>query len=80
MPFKSEAQRRKFYALKERGKMTQKKIDEWESKTPKNIPERVKKKSNKSSKTGAGRMDGRFSLAGGGGSFRELSEKLKKGR
>lgn len=44
MPFKSKAQRRKFYALKARGKMTQAQIDEWESKTPKNIPERKKKK------------------------------------
>ena len=44
MPFKSKAQRRKFYAMKERGEMTQKKIDEWEEKTPKNIPERKKKK------------------------------------
>ncbi len=44
MPFKSEAQRRKFYALKERGQMTQEKIDEWEAETPENIPEHVKKK------------------------------------
>ncbi len=43
MPFKSKSQRRKFYALKKRGKMSQKKIDEWESKTPSGIPERVKK-------------------------------------
>jgi hypothetical protein len=42
-PFKSEAQRRKFYALKSKGKMDQKTIDEWESETPANIPERVKK-------------------------------------
>jgi hypothetical protein len=42
MPFKSKAQRRKFYALKSRGEMDQKTIDEWEDKTPKNIPERVK--------------------------------------
>jgi len=44
MPFKSKAQRRKFYALKAEGKMDQKTIDEWESKTPKNIPEKKKKK------------------------------------
>jgi hypothetical protein len=42
--FKSKAQRRKFYALKDRGEMTQSKIDEWEADTPKNIPERVPKK------------------------------------
>jgi len=41
MAFKSEAQRAKFYALKEQGKMSQKTIDEFEAKTPKNIPERV---------------------------------------
>jgi hypothetical protein len=43
MPFQSKAQRRKFYALKERGQMSQKKIDEWEDKTPASIPERKKK-------------------------------------
>lgn len=40
MSFESKAQRRKFYALKNEGKMTQDKIDEWEKDTPKNIPER----------------------------------------
>jgi hypothetical protein len=44
MAFKSEAQRAKFYALKEQGKVSQKTIDEFESKTPKNIPDRVKAK------------------------------------
>ena len=43
MPFKSKSQRRKFYALKSQGKMDQKTIDEWESGTPKNIPERIEK-------------------------------------
>ena len=43
MPFKSASQRRKFYALKERGQMSQATINEWESDTPKNLPERVKK-------------------------------------
>lgn len=42
MPFRSQAQRRKFYALKSEGKMTQRKIDEWDDETPKDIPERVK--------------------------------------
>jgi len=41
MPFKSKAQRRKFYALKSKGDMDQKTIDEWEDETPKKIPERV---------------------------------------
>lgn len=50
MPFKSEAQRRKFYALKSQGKMDQKTIDEWEAETPDNIPKRV-------TKTGAENMN-----------------------
>lgn len=41
MPFKSKAQRRKFYALKSQGKMSQSKIDEWEKETPKHLPEKV---------------------------------------
>jgi hypothetical protein len=44
MPFQSKAQRRKFYALKNEGKMTQKTIDEWQADTPKDIPERIEKK------------------------------------
>jgi hypothetical protein len=44
MPFKSEAQRRKFYALKAEGKMSQREIDKWEKETPDNLPERVKAK------------------------------------
>lgn len=44
MPFSSKAQRRKFYALKAQGKMSQKTIDEWEKETPAKIPERVMKK------------------------------------
>lgn len=43
MPFKSEAQRRKFYALKAEGKMSQKTIDEWQAETPKKLPDRLKK-------------------------------------
>ena len=43
MPFKSEAQRRKFYALKGEGKMDQKTIDRWDDETPKGIPKRLKK-------------------------------------
>lgn len=44
-PFKSKAQRRKFYALKAQGEMDQKTIDEWEKETPSKIPERLPKKS-----------------------------------
>jgi len=41
MPFKSEAQRRKFHALLAEGKMDQKTIDEWEKDTPEKLPERL---------------------------------------
>lgn len=44
MPFRSQKQRAKFYALKERGEMSQKTIDEWNSDTPKKLPVRVPKK------------------------------------
>ncbi len=47
MAFKSEAQRAKFQALQKEGKISKKTVDEFESKTPKNIPERVKPKENK---------------------------------
>jgi hypothetical protein len=40
MPFKSKSQRRKFYALKADGRMTQKTIDDWEKGTPDNLPEK----------------------------------------
>ncbi len=43
MPFKSEAQRRKFHELVKQGKMSQATLDEWERETPKSkLPERVK--------------------------------------
>jgi hypothetical protein len=51
VPFKSQAQRRKFYALKAQGKMDQATIDEWEAETPKKLPDRV------STKTGAMAMN-----------------------
>lgn len=44
MPFKSEAQRRKFGALVKKGEISQKTFDEWNAETPKNIPERAKPK------------------------------------
>lgn len=44
MPFKSEAQRRKFYAMAERGEISKNKVAEYERKTKGDIPERVKKR------------------------------------
>ena len=44
MPFKSEAQRRKFYAMAERGEISKKKVEEYEEKTKGDLPERVKAK------------------------------------
>ena len=45
MPFKSKAQRRKFYAMLERGEIDESTVREWEKATPKGkkLPERVKK-------------------------------------
>lgn len=52
MPFQSKAQRRKFYALKDEGKMSQATIDKWEKETmDKKLPERKKKKKKKAKKT-----------------------------
>ena len=44
MPFKSEAQRRKFYAMAERGEMSKGKVKEYEEETKGDLPERVEKK------------------------------------
>jgi hypothetical protein len=41
MPFASQAQRKKFYELKEQGKMTQETIDEFEKNTPKDLPKKA---------------------------------------
>lgn len=41
MPFKSEAQRRKFGEMVQKGEMTQEQFDEWNQDTPHKIPERV---------------------------------------
>lgn len=41
MPFKSEAQRRKFAELVEQGKMDQSTFDEWNNATTGDLPERV---------------------------------------
>jgi len=45
MPFKSEAQRRKFGSLVAQGKMSQETFNKWNEHTPKGpLPERVHKK------------------------------------
>lgn len=44
MPFASEAQRRKFYAMAERGEISKGKVAEYEKETKGDIPERVKAK------------------------------------
>lgn len=41
MPFKSEAQRRKFGELVSQGKMSQKTFDEFNSDTPEKLPDRI---------------------------------------
>jgi len=43
MPFKSDAQRRKFYAMAERGEISKSKVAEYERKTKGDLPERVGK-------------------------------------
>lgn len=43
MPFKSIAQRKKFYSMAEHGQIPMATVKEWESATPKNkkLPERI---------------------------------------
>ena len=43
-PFRSESQRRKFYAMAERGEISKNKVKEYEEETKGDLPERVKKK------------------------------------
>lgn len=48
MPFKSEAQRRKFGEMVKQGKMKQEEFDKWAKDTPKGkLPERIGKKTSK---------------------------------
>lgn len=47
MPFKSEAQKRKFASLVSQGKMSQATYNEWEKETPNKLPERVGEKTSK---------------------------------
>jgi hypothetical protein len=44
VPFASEAQRRKFYAMSERGEIPKSTVAEYEKETKGNLPERVKAK------------------------------------
>jgi len=45
MPYRSDAQRRKFHALEEKGEISKKTVDEFdEASKGKRLPERVKKK------------------------------------
>lgn len=45
MPFKSEAQRKKFHAMERRGEMSKKTVEKWEKETPKGkLPKKVKRK------------------------------------
>lgn len=45
MPFKSEAQRRKFHVMEKQGKISKEKVSQWEKETPKGkLPEHVKGK------------------------------------
>jgi len=46
MPFKSRAQRRKFYAMLNRGEISKATVKEWEAETPKGraLPERVSRR------------------------------------
>lgn len=51
MPFKSEAQRRKFYAMAGRGEISQATVDEWERETGgKKLPKKLKIKKKKKKK------------------------------
>lgn len=43
-PFKSESQRRLFHAMAERGEISKGKVAEYESKTKKDLPEKVESK------------------------------------
>lgn len=51
MPFKSEAQRRKFYAMARRGEIPKSTVLKWEQETKgKKLPKRKKKKKKKGGK------------------------------
>lgn len=50
MPFKSNAQRKKFGELVKQGKLSQKEFDKWNSETKGNLPERIGKPEAKTAK------------------------------
>jgi hypothetical protein len=51
MPFKSKVQRRKFYAMMDEGKMSEKVVAEYEKESKgKRLPEKVKAKKKKNTK------------------------------
>jgi hypothetical protein len=53
MPYKSDAQRRKFHALEEKGEISPRVVQEYdEASKGKNLPERVKKKVRKRAQEG----------------------------
>ena len=56
MPFRSEAQRRKFYAMYARGEISRKTLDEYVKATPKGakLPKHVKKKKKRAHKKRGG--------------------------
>lgn len=63
MPFKSEAQRRKFGELVKQGKMTQATFDEWNSATNNaDLPERLTPKTGGKIPAGNPRRKGRFGV------------------
>jgi len=56
MPFKNQAQRRKFAQLLVEGKISNQTFEEWNRETGgKNLPERVRAKSKRSKKTASSR-------------------------
>lgn len=59
MPFKSEAQRRKFAEMVEQGTMDQSTFDQWNSETTGPIPERVEPKFTKNPFTKTVRQTGK---------------------
>jgi len=55
MPFKSQAQRKKFYAMEARGEISKKTLEKWEKETgKKKLPKRVKKSKKRKKKTKKG--------------------------
>lgn len=79
MPFKSQAQRRKFYAMARRGEISEGTVKRWEDETPKGkkLPEKVMKKESSAAKAIAipAAVFGTGAAAGYGG--RKESQKWK---